>query len=240
MGMKFNRHNRNQKGISVVSSVTAAVCGAVLFAACATSSASPTRSTEVIAIDRTGSTRGTGTWPTEVTGIVKGQISQAFEHHIDTLTLISIGSDLADTAKVAQVTLDNLGCNNANTCADARSALANDAATAASQVAATPVSRAGTDILAAIETARALCGTDRCSITLVTDGGDSRLATPGTAEQLAHKYGSELPVLDGVSVQLIGLGADGSNAMQVDRTQRFWTILLKHAGVTDPTIARSL
>jgi hypothetical protein len=240
MNTKFTTDIRNHNVIRVTTGTLAVICATALFVACTSSGPSPTKSTEVIAIDRTGSTRATGTWPAEVASIVKGQIANAVVDHVDTVTLISIGSDLADTAKVAQVELDNLGCNNATTCADARTALANQASTAAGQVAATPLRRGGTDIIAAIETAKAICGTDRCSITLVTDGRDSRLTPTGTAEQLAAKYASELPRLAGVTVQLIGLGADDADAAQVDRTHQFWTLVLKHAGVTDPTIARSL
>lgn len=239
MRKQFPNDNRTDlRRIGGVLVVLAAV--AIIFTACSKSNAHRAKATEVIAIDRSRSTEATGTWPQEVAGIVKEQTLRAFDDHVDTLVLVSIGSDLADTAKVAQVELNKLDCNNANTCDDDRNSLAGQAATAAGQVAATPVSKAGTDVIASINTAKAICGTNRCALTIVSDGADSRLAARGTAKQLVAKYGSEFPNLTGVTVRLIGLGADRADAAHVQRSREFWTLALKRAGATDIIIARSI
>ncbi|MDA8047909.1 MAG: hypothetical protein M0Z30_22200 [Actinomycetota bacterium] len=165
--------------------------------------------------------------------------AQAMAGHFTKLELIGIGANPAETATAATVNL-KLSCGSPQTCTDSQTALAAQIGAAAEQVASVPVSQSGTDIIAAIKTADAICNGARCSIALLTDGADSLLLEPGTAAQLAARYEPLLPNLHGVSVNLIGLGADGSPSDVVARTAQFWQLVLTQAGASSVHIARSL
>jgi hypothetical protein len=196
--------------------------------------------TEVVAIDRTGSTTNVTSWSTEVAGIVRGEATKAIHAGIDRLTIISIGANTADTAKVAEVNL-GLDCTNSNTCADDAAALAKQIGSIAGQVASVPVTTPGSDLIAGLQTAAAVCGRARCKVTLITDGQDTRLyssTTPG--DQLAQQVAPIVPSLKNTVVHLIGQGADGSPPNAVERVRTFWQVLLGIKHAHDIRIARSL
>jgi hypothetical protein len=227
-------HANPARAAAIVGTFAAGLC---LVAAC--SDAGHTFKTQVIAIDRSHSTAATRSWPEEVAGIVQQLTLDGFKNEVGKIVLASIGTDTYEASKVAEVSL-KLDCSNKNVCNDDKSNLAGQLGSAARQVAAATVKKSGTDIVAAIATAKAICGPAPCGITLVTDGGDSRLNTPGSPEQLVAKFAAEFPNLTGVTVQLIGLGADATGRTHVDRTKAFWTLALKRAGVPNPVVARSI
>ncbi len=230
-----HRNHRRRPGVRLL------VAGAVVVAsltACSSGANAP-KTTEVVAVDRTRSTSTSGTWPQEVAGIVKEQTGIAFTKNVDSVVLVSIGSNTADTAKVAAVSLHS-DCSNANVCHDDQVSIGTQLGTAAGKVAATPVGKAGTDIIAALNTAKAICGRDKCVITLISDGADSRLFGAGSADELVAQHIGEFPKLTGTTVHLIGLGADESNSAAVERIKAFWVTALTRAGAVDIQISRSL
>jgi len=228
----------HRNAVWVAGAIALSVTVAAL-SACGGPSTPQDKAVEVIAIDRSHSAAGTGSWPQEVAGIVQQQTRLAFENNVGRIVLVSIGTNTYDAAKVAQVDL-KVSCSNDNVCKDNKTIIATELGNAAGQVAAATVRKPGTDIVAALVTAKAICASAPCTISLVTDGGDSRLNAPGTPQQLVKKFAIEFPNLNGVKVQLIGLGADGTDRTHVDRTKAFWTLALEHAGANDPIVARSI
>jgi hypothetical protein len=184
----------------------------------------------VVAVDRTGVARHSPGWATEVGGSMATIVEDAFDNGVDELKLISVGSDFNDTAVVATADLA-LDCPNRGRCADDREALTADLIEAATAIAEIPVDEAGTDLISAFVTADDLCERyEACDVFVLSDVIDSRIAEPGTPEDLAAQYAADFPEdLSGTPVVIAGLGANDPPPRQLERSEAFISLLLEQA-----------
>lgn len=196
------------------------------------------RKVMVIGIDRTGVARTSG-WAGEVATVTSAAVDAAFVEGIEELHLIGIGSNMNATSRVARADL-RLDCPNEHRCEDDRKLIRNQVADAAGRVAAMPVRQTGTALIEAIQTAVDICAGRSCQVILITDGQDSRLHGAESVDQLISQIQPTLPKLTGITLRLVGLGADDSSPQSVARAEKFWTRLLRGAGATDVRIGRSL
>jgi hypothetical protein len=192
----------------------------------------------VVGIDRTGVAR-TRSWSSEVATVTAGLVDEAFAAGLDELDMIGIGHDMNETGRVARVNL-RLDCPTKDRCDEDRRRLRTQIAQVAGNVAASPVKETGTALIEAFETAGDICAGHSCRVVMITDGQDSRLNQAASVDALLAQVRPTLTQLRGVSVQLAGLGADGSSARAVARAERFWIETLRAAGAVDVRIGRSL
>ena len=230
--------NRTHGLIRVASIGLLITAGAATIAACAGGGSTP-HVTKVIVPDRTGSTSSISTWPQEVAATTDTIVNDAYKAGVDRIVLQSLGANYGDSAAVADVNL-RTKCNNAKSCADDHDALATQIAEAAGQLAGTPLGHGGTDIIAAITTAKSVCGHDPCRIDVLTDAEDYRIQNNTPVKTLIDRYAAEVPDLHGVVIRLIGLGVDGSSTEHADRAKAFFEGLLTRAGAQHVVIARSI
>jgi hypothetical protein len=193
---------------------------------------------QVVAIDRTDSVTRSDRWAAEVRATVHKVVVDAYRDGAIRVVVHGIGANVADTAKVLDVSL-KLPCSNDRRCEEDLARVADQVATLSSRFAATPTPTTGSDIVAGLVSARDLCGSGACNVVVITDLEDSRLADPRDPEQLAAEVAPQLPSFEGIDVTLVGAGADGAPTEAVARAESFFTHLLTASGTT-PTIARSL
>jgi hypothetical protein len=196
----------------------------------------------VVAIDRTG-VAASKTWATEVATQVGGEVERAIRNGVDRIEIIGIGSTPKDTVRWATIDLTQLEGNTRAKREAAREQLVAAAATAAHDLADTPVTTYGTDVVAGLSEAAALCSSPdvgACSILLVSDLEDQRVTGTTSASEAVKALSPIMPKLDGIPVHVTGLGASGADSTAVTRVQETWVTLLRSAGAVDVRIARSL
>jgi hypothetical protein len=196
----------------------------------------------VVAVDRTG-VADQQTWPEEVAGQVGARTERAMAEGATRLELIGIGSNTQQAARVVTVDLDGVEGNTAAKRDQARRRLVESVAAAAGQVAAQPVTTSGTDVLAALEQAADLCdgpGVRSCSILLASDMEDQRVSLAASDEEAIAGLAPGMPDLDGVAVEVTGIGASGAGGSVTTRVEAVWARLFEQAGAVDVRIARSL
>jgi hypothetical protein len=196
----------------------------------------------VVAIDRTG-VAASETWSTEVATQVASEVDQAIGDGVDLVEIIGIGSKPIDTVRWATVDLTEIEGNTRAKREAAREQLVTAAGAAAHELADTPVTTYGTDVVAALSEAAALChGPDvgSCSILLVSDLEDQRVTRAASTVAAVEALTPIMPELAGIPVHVTGLGASGANSTIVARVQEAWDALLQSAGAVDVRIARSL
>jgi hypothetical protein len=196
----------------------------------------------VIAIDRTGVT-GNGTWSVDVASQVMAEVERGLDDGIESVELIGIGSTPKDTERWATIDLTHIEGNTQAKRNAVRDGLVTAAGAAARQVAEQPVTTYGTDVVAALTEAAALCNTPtvrRCWILLATDLEDQRVTNAPSAAAAVEELRPLMPDLEGIPLSVTGLGASGANSSLVDKVAEAWDALLREAGATDVRIARSL
>lgn len=197
----------------------------------------------VVAVDRTG-VADQQTWASEVAGQVGARTERALAEGATRLELIGIGSNTQQAARVVTVDLDGVEGNTAAKRDQARRRLVERVAAAAGQVAAQPVTTTtGTDVLAALEQAADLChgpGVRTCSILLASDMEDQRVSLAASVDEAIAGLAPGMPDLDGVGVEVTGIGASGAGRSVTTRVEAVWAELFEQAGAVDVRIARSL
>jgi hypothetical protein len=217
----------------------------VAFAACGggnDASSQESSALTVVAIDRTG-VAASQTWSTEVAAQVGGEVERALRDGVDLIEIIGIGSTPNDTVRWATIDLTQIEGNTRAKREAAREQLVAAAATAAQDLADIPVTTIGTDVVAGLREAAALCSSpdvEACSILLVSDLEDQRVTGAASAAEAIEALGPIMPKLGGIPVHVTGLGASGADSTVVTRVQETWDTLLQSAGAVDVRIARSL
>jgi hypothetical protein len=237
------RRMKGRRAIGVVPCLMAVTV--VALAACGSGNDEPAHARDaltVVAIDRTG-VAASETWSTEVAAQVASEVDQAIGDGVDLIEIIGIGSTPNDTVRWATVDLTEIEGNTRAKREAARDQLVTAAGAAAHELADTPVTTYGTDVVAALSEAAALCqGPDvgSCSILLVSDLEDQRVTRAASTAAAVEALTPIMPELAGIPVHVTGLGASGADSTIVTRVQKAWDALLHSAGAIDVRIARSL
>jgi hypothetical protein len=192
----------------------------------------------VLAVDRTASVNGNGAWPEEVAAVARETVVRARENGATRLVVIGVGSNVADTAKATDVNLA-FECQNPRRCGEDLDRVAGQVSAIAARLAQTPPTSPGTDVVAALVSARDLCGDHPCEVVVASDLEDSRLADPQSPAVLANSLSPSIPSFAGIPITLVGLGADGAPTAAVSKAETFFHLLLSAAGST-PVITRNL
>jgi hypothetical protein len=196
----------------------------------------------VIVVDRTGVARQ-DSWGSEVGSQTRARVERALADGVDRIHVTGAGSNTAQTATAATVDVDAIDANTPARRREQERRLVNQVAMVASRLASQPVDTGGTDIVAALRQAADSCSSPdlaSCSILLLSDMEDARVVRSTDPATAAGQLASQMPALTGVTVEVSGLGASGSDAATVSRVEETWTRLLTQAGAVDVRMARSL
>ena len=237
---------RRRMKASIGAGIAALVAVAVAVAGCGSRPATPTQeeptALSVVAVDRTG-VAAAETWADEVAVQVSSEAERAMGDGFDRIEIIGIGSTTNDTVRWATVDLTRIEGNTRAKRAAERERLIAAAGAAGHDLAAAPVTTYGTDVVAAISEANALCrnpGVGPCSMLLISDLEDQRVTGATSAAAAVEVLTPLMPDLGGVSVRVSGLGASGADSTVVTQVEQAWQTLLESAGAVDVRIARSL
>lgn len=194
----------------------------------------------VIVVDRTG-VAASQSWTTEVTSQAQAITTTAINDGDEHLDVVSLGSDAKAAAKVASADLTSTSRNTSDKTRAAKANLADKIGQVAGQVAGSPVTTDGSDVVAALQTAVSLCranGTSSCKIYLLSDMEDSRILKAPNAKTAVAQIKPLIPDLSGIDIQVAGIGASGSSAAVVERVTQVWTEAL--AGASSADLARNI
>jgi hypothetical protein len=230
-----------------VGATSRAVLGLAIMAAAACSAGSSADESEgsdltVIAIDRTG-VAGNGTWPVDVASQVMATVESAIGDDVESVDLIGIGSTPGDSLRLATIDLLHIGGNTRAKREAARQEVIATAGATARQLAEQPVTTNGTDVIAALTEAVALCqdpAVTRCSIVVASDLEDQRVTRAPSVDAAVDALLPLMPDLDGIPVTVTGLGASGADSALVTKVSAAWDALLRASGASNVRIARSL
>jgi hypothetical protein len=218
--------------------VVAVIC--ILFPSCSNASEGG-GGTLAIAVDRT-SIAQMATWPSETGAWAQALTEDAMAAGVEKLVILSIGPSASDTGKLAEVDL-RLDCEDED-CAQDKALLMAGVAKAVGTVADTPLEDSGTDLVAALITARGLCGSGPCTIAGLTDGLDKTFfGKPVDGEhraEIVHALSSALQSVAGASVELVGVGANPESEVGAAALTEIWKESLANAGVTKVTVVRAI